>query len=417
MFEDDLIDFFYSVEIKILIIILLLGAMNKIDFETKKKNMLQKHEDLISMKNKILDKYECGIYDRYENPVITDAHVPLNWKYDFNQESNPFLMQRLGINVVLNSGAIEFNGKVVLMPRIEGWDRKSFFGIAESDNGIDNFQFWDYPVRLPDLYPDETNVYDMRLVKHEDGWIYGTFCSESHDDSQPHDISAALAHCGIIRTKDLKTWERLPNLQTTSDQQRNCVLHPEFIDGKYAFYTRPLADFLSLGGGEGIGWGFCDDIQNAKIEEEVFIDERVYHTIKEGKNGQGPAPIKTSEGWLHLAHGVRACAAGMRYVLYMFMTSLEDPTKKIYEPGGYIISPRGDERIGDVSNVVFSNGWVMRDNGKVFIYYGASDTRLNVVTSTIDKLVDYVKNTPPDALRSVECVKQRIDLIKKNQKL
>ena len=331
--------------------------MIKSEFDSRKKALLKKHEQLRTKANHVLKKYENGIYDRYVDPVLTDAHVPLDWKYDFNQETNPHLLQRLGINVVLNTGAIEFNGKVVLMPRIEGWDRKSFFGIAESKNGIDNFKFWDYPVKIPDIYPDETNVYDMRLVQHEDGWIYGTFCSESHDDSQPDDLSAALAHCGIIRSKDMKSWERLPNLKTTSDQQRNCVLHPEFVEGKYAFYTRPLADFASLGSGEGIGWGLCVDITQAVIEKEVFIDERVYHTIKEGKNGQGPAPIKTSEGWLHLAHGVRPTAAGMRYVLYMFMTSLEDPTRKIFEPGGHIISPLGEERVGDVSNVVFSQ-WV-----------------------------------------------------------
>lgn len=389
--------------------------MNKSEFDNKKKSMLEKHEAFSTKPNMVLEKYENGIYDRYVDPVLTDVHVPLDWKYDFNHETNPQLMQRLGINVVLNTGAIEFNDKIVLMPRIEGWDRKSFFGIAESENGIDNFNFWDYPVELPDLYPNETNVYDMRLVKHEDGWIYGTFCSESHDDDQPDDLSAALAHCGIIRSKDMKSWERLSNLKTASDQQRNCVLHPEFVNGKYAFYTRPLADFASLGGGEGIGWGLCDDITNAVIEKEVFVDERVYHTVKEGKNGQGPSPIKTDEGWLHLAHGVRPTAAGMRYVLYMFMTSLDDPTKKIYEPGGHIISPRGEERLGDVSNVVFSNGWVKRSNGEVFIYYGASDTRINVATSTIDKLVDYVKNTPPDALRSVDCVQQRIELIKNNR--
>ena len=391
--------------------------MNKLDFDSTLKNMLAKHRDLTSKQNRILEQYENGIYHRYEDPVLTDGHVPLDWKYDFDYETNPHLLQRLGINVILNTGAIEFNGKVVLMPRIEGWDRKSFFGIAESENGIDNFKFWDFPVQISDLYPNETNVYDMRLVKHEDGWIYGTFCSESHDDSLPNDLSAALAHCGIVRSKDLLSWERLPNLQTTSDQQRNCVLHPEFVDGKYAFYTRPLADFLSLGGGEGIGWGLCDDITKAIIEEEVFIDQRVYHTIKEGKNGQGPAPIKTDDGWLHLAHGVRACADGMRYVLYMFMTSLDDPTKKIHEPGGYFLAPRGEERVGDVSNVVFSNGWVKRDNGDVLIYYGSSDTRINVATSTIEKLVDYVKNTPPDALRSVDCVKQRIELINKNREL
>ncbi len=391
--------------------------MNKEEFKPNKERLLQNHEALLRRPNRILQKYENGIYDRYEYPVLTDEHVPLNWKYDFNFESNPHLMQRLGINVVLNSGAIEFNGKVVLMPRIEGWDRKSFFGIAESQNGIDNFRFWNYPVQIPDLYPNETNVYDMRLVKHEDGWIYGTFCSESHDDSQPHNISAALAGCGIIRSKDLKSWERLPNLKTSSSQQRNCVLHPEFVDGKYAFYTRPLNDFAALGSGEGIGWGLCENIENPKLDKEIIFDERVYHTIKEGKNGQGPAPIKTSEGWLHLAHAVRGTAAGARYVLYMFMTSLEDPTRKIFEPGGHFLSPMGEERVGDVSNVVFGNGWVKRSNGEVLIYYGASDTRLNVATSTIDKLVDYVKNTPPDALRSIDCVNQRIELIKRNDQL
>ena len=391
--------------------------MNQGTFKLKKERLLQNQEALIRRPNRILEKYENGIYDRYEYPVLTDAHVPLNWKYDFTFERNPHLMQRLGINVVLNSGAIEFNGKVVLMPRIEGWDRKSFFGIAESENGIDNFRFWNYPVQIPDLYPNETNVYDMRLVKHEDGWIYGTFCSESQDDSQPHDISAALADCGIIRSKDLKTWERLPNLKTSSSQQRNCVLHPEFVDSKYAFYTRPLNDFAALGSGEGIGWGLCENIENPVLDKEVIFDERVYHTIKEGKNGQGPAPIKTSEGWLHLAHAVRGTAAGARYVLYMFMTSIDDPTRKIYEPGGHFLSPRGEERVGDVSNVVFGNGWVKRSNGEVLIYYGASDTRLNVATSIIDKLVDYVKNTPPDALRSIDCVNQRIDLIKRNDQL
>ncbi|NJN28432.1 MAG: glycosidase [Cyclobacteriaceae bacterium] len=389
--------------------------MDKSTFENKKQSLLAKYEALRTKANKVCDKYENGIYDRYELPALTDAHVPLEWKYDFNYVSNPHLMQRLGINAIMNTGAIELDGKIVLMPRIEGWDRKSFFGLASSENGLDNFRFWDYPVALPDLYPNETNVYDMRLVKHEDGWIYGTFCSESHDDSQPGDLSAALAHCGIVRTKDLKIWERLPNLKTRSDQQRNCVLHPEFINGKYAFYTRPLADFASLGGGEGIGWGLCDDITHAVIPQETFIDTRVYHTIKEGKNGQGPAPIKTHEGWLHLAHGVRPTAAGMRYVLYIFMTSLEDPTKKIYEPGGYFISPRGSERLGDVSNVVFSNGWVKRSNGEVLIYYGASDTRINVVRTSLDKLVDYVKNTPADALRSNDCVQQRIALINRNK--
>jgi 4-O-beta-D-mannosyl-D-glucose phosphorylase len=389
--------------------------MNETAFDSRKQILLSNYTSLQTKPNKILDKYENGIYDRYENAALTDAHVPPQWKYDLNFKTNPFLLQRLGINAIMNTGAMEYNGKILLMPRIEGWDRKSFFGIAESENGIDNFKFWDYPVEIPDMYPEETNVYDMRLVKHEDGWIYGTFCSESHDDSKPDDLSAATAQCGIVRTRDLKKWERFPNLKTNSDQQRNCVLHPEFVDGKYAFYTRPLADFAALGTGEGIGWGLCDDITNAVIEKEIFIDTRIYHTIKEGKNGQGPAPFKTEEGWLHLAHGVRPCAAGMRYVLYMFLTSLDDPTKKIYEPGGHFLSPRGTERTGDVSNVVFSNGWVKRDNGEVFIYYGSSDTRINVVTTHIDKLVDYVKNTPPDALRSADCVKQRIDLIKKNQ--
>ena len=303
------------------------------------------------------------------------------------------------------------------MARVEGWDRKSFFAVAESRSGIDRFAFRDYPVRLPDYEPQETNVYDMRLVRHEDGWIYGMFCAERHDDAKPGDLSAAIARCGIARTKDLLKWERLPDLKTNSLHQRNCVLHPEFVKGKYAFYTRPMTDFAATGSGDGIGWGLCDDIEHAVIGEEQIIDPRFYHTIKEGKNGLGPAPIKTKRGWLHLAHGVRNTAAGMRYVLYVFLCDLKDPAKVLRAPGGYFLAPEGDERVGDVSNVVFANGWVARANGDVFIYYGSSDTRTHVATTTVDRLLDYVTNTPADGMRSSVCVEQRCRLIEKNLRL
>jgi 4-O-beta-D-mannosyl-D-glucose phosphorylase len=326
-------------------------------------------------------------------------------------------MTRLGVNCVFNVGAMEWNGGVALMARVEGWDRKSFFAVAESRNGVDNFRFWDYPVRMPELDATETNLYDMRLVRHADGWIYGLFCAERHDDSRPDDLSAAIARCGIARTKDLVKWERLPDLKTPAQHQRNCVLHPEFVNGKYAFYTRPMSDFAATGSGDGIGWGLCDDITRAEVKRETIIDARFYHTIKEGKNGLGPAPIKTERGWLHLAHGVRNTAAGMRYVLYLFLCDLEDPSKQIAAPGGYFMGPENDERVGDVSNVVFANGWVARRNGDVFIYYGSSDTRTHVATTTVEKLLDYVTNTPPDAMRSKLCVEQRCRLIEENRRL
>jgi len=372
-----------------------------------------KYNKLVNMKNEKSDFYN-GIYDRYKNPVLTRGHIPLTWKYDLNPETNPYFMERIGVNAVMNSGAIELNGKFYLVARIEGNDRKSFFGVAESDNGIDGFKFWDYPILLPDTCKEETNVYDMRLTKHEDGYIYGVFCSESKD-TKVKDLSAAVAAAGIVRTKDLKNWERLENLKTLrSPQQRNVVLHPEFVNGKYAFYTRPMDDFIDTGSGGGIGFGLCDDITNAVIDEEVITSARKYHTITEAKNGAGAVPIKTDRGWIHIAHGVRNTAAGLRYVIYAFATSLEDPTKVIAEPSGLLIGPMGEERVGDVSNVVFTNGAIARDNGDVFLYYASSDTRMHVATTTINKLIDYVFETPVDPLRSVECVAQRCDLIKKN---
>ena len=374
---------------------------------------LEKYNKLISRKN-IKSEIYNGIYDRYQYPVLTREHIPLHWKYDLNPETNPYFMERLGVNAVMNSGAIELNGKYYLVARIEGNDRKSFFGVAESDNGIDGFKFWDYPILLPDTCPEETNVYDMRLTKNEDGYIYGVFCSESKDKTV-NDLSAAVAAAGIVRTKDLKTWERLDNLTTLrSPQQRNVVLHPEFVNGKYAFYTRPMDDFIETGSGGGIGFGLCDDIEHAVIDEEKMTSLRKYHTITEAKNGAGATPIKTDRGWIHIAHGVRNTAAGLRYVIYAFATDLNDPSKVIAEPSGMLIGPREGERVGDVSNVVFTNGAIARENGDVYIYYASSDTRMHVATTTIDKLIDYVFNTPSDPLRSVECVAQRCDLIKKN---
>lgn len=374
---------------------------------------LEKYNKLISRKN-IKSEIYNGIYDRYQYPVLTREHIPLHWKYDLNPETNPYFMERLGVNAVMNSGAIELNGKYYLVARIEGNDRKSFFGVAESDNGIDGFKFWDYPILLPDTCPEETNVYDMRLTKHEDGYIYGVFCSESKDKTV-NDLSAAVAAAGIVRTKDLKTWERLDNLTTLrSPQQRNVVLHPEFVNGKYAFYTRPMDDFIETGSGGGIGFGLCDDIEHAVIDEEKMTSLRKYHTITEAKNGAGATPIKTDRGWIHIAHGVRNTAAGLRYVIYAFATDLNDPSKVIAEPSGMLIGPREGERVGDVSNVVFTNGAIARENGDVYIYYASSDTRMHVATTTVDKLIDYVFHTPKDPLRSVECVAQRCDLIKKN---
>ena len=367
----------------------------------------KKQEELIGRKNEKTDFYN-GIYDRYKYPVLTREHIPLTWRYDLNPKTNPYFMERLGVN------AIELNGKYYLIARIEGNDRKSFFGVAESDDGISGFKFWDYPILLGDVCPEETNVYDMRLTKHEDGYIYGVFCSESKDTSV-NDLSAAVAAAGIVRTKDLKVWERLDNLKTlNSPQQRNVVLHPEFVDGKYAFYTRPMDDFIDTGSGGGIGFGLCDDIEHAVIDEERITSRRKYHTITEAKNGAGAVPIKTEKGWIHIAHGVRNTAAGLRYVIYVFATALDNPAEVIAEPSGMLIGPRDWERVGDVSNVVFTNGAIAKENGDVYIYYAASDTRMHVATTTIDKLLDYVFNTPEDPGRSVECVAQRCELIRRN---
>lgn len=374
---------------------------------------LEKQERLLNRKNEKTSFYN-GIYDRYQYPVLTREHIPITWRYDLDPKDNPYFMERLGVNAVMNSGAIELNGKFYLVVRIEGNDRKSFFGVAESESGIDGFRFWDYPILLDDVCPEETNVYDMRLTKHEDGYIYGVFCSESKDTSV-NDLSAAVAAAGIVRTKDLKNWERLDNLKTLrSPQQRNVVLHPEFVDGKYAFYTRPMDDFIDTGSGGGIGFGLCEDITHAVIDEEKLTSLRKYHTITEAKNGAGAVPIKTEKGWIHIAHGVRNTAAGLRYVLYAFATDLNDPSVVIAEPSGMLLGPREDERVGDVSNVVFTNGAIARDNGDVYIYYASSDTRMHVATTTIDKLIDFVFNTPKDPGRSVECVAQRCELIKKN---
>jgi 4-O-beta-D-mannosyl-D-glucose phosphorylase len=374
---------------------------------------LEKYNKLINKKNEVSPIYN-GIYDRYVNPVLTNEHIPLFWKYDLDEETNPYFMERLGVNAVFNSGAIELNGKYYLVARIEGNDRKSFFGVAESDSPVEGFKFWDYPVLLPDTCKEETNVYDMRLTKHEDGYIYGVFCSESKDHTI-NDLSAAKAEAGIVRTKDLKTWERLNNLKTlNSPQQRNVVLHPELIEGNYAFYTRPMDDFINTGSGGGIGFGLCEDITNAVIDKEIITSQRKYHTITEAKNGAGAVPIKTEKGWLHIAHGVRNTAAGLRYVIYVFATSLKEPAKVIAEPSGFFLAPLGSERVGDVSNVAFTNGAIAKDNGEVYIYYASSDTRLHVAATTIDKLLDYTFHTPKDPLRSVECVQQRCDLITKN---
>ena len=374
--------------------------------------LTKEYDELISRENeKILPGN--GVFERYKYPILTADHPPLEWRYDFNPETNPYLMERFGINAVFNAGAIKFNGKYLIMARVEGHDRKSFFAIAESPNGIDNFRFWEYPVQLPDLYPEETNVYDMRLTKHEDGWIYGIFCSESKDPDAPAgDLTSAIAAAGIIRSRDLKNWERLPNLVSQS-QQRNVVLHPEFVDGKYALYTRPQDGFIDAGGG--ISWALIDDITHAVVKKEIVIEQRHYHTIKEVKNGEGPHPIKTPEGWLHLAHGVRACAAGLRYVLYLYMTSLDDPSKVIAQPGGYFMAPVGEERTGDVSNVLFSNGWIADEDGTVYIYYASSDTRMHVATSTIERLIDYCRHTPEDRLRSTTSVKSIYDIIEANK--
>lgn len=383
------------------------------EFNERRTKVFDAYEKLINRKNEKTD-YMGGAYDRYKYPVLTADHAPIIWRYDLDPETNPFFMERLGINAVLNSGAIELNGKFYLVARVEGNDRKSFFAVAESDSPVDGFRFWDYPVLLPDTNPEETNVYDMRLTKHEDGYIYGVFCSESKDTSS-NDLSAAVAQAGIVRTKDLKTWERLPNLKSRSPQQRNVVLHPEFVNGMYAFYTRPQDDFIQTGSGGGVCFGLAKDITNAEIcTEETVISPRVYHTITEVKNGAGAVPIKTPKGWIHIAHGVRNTAAGLRYVIYVFATDLNDPSKLIASPSGLFIAPHGEERVGDVSNVVFTNGAIARENGDVYIYYASSDTRVHVASTTVEKLMDYTFNTPSDPLRSVDCVKQRYDLISKN---
>ncbi|WP_281559505.1 glycosidase [Thalassomonas sp. RHCl1] len=382
-------------------------------FQEKVQQLITRQQAFLATPN-VAKQDSNGIYQRWQNPVLTRDHAPVSWRYDFNEQSNPFLMERQGINATFNAGAMLFNGKYVLAVRVEGDDRKSFFAIAESPNGVDNFVFRDKPITMPETDDPDTNVYDMRLVAHEDGYIYGLFCTERKDFSQPDDLSAAVAQCGIARTKDLDNWERLPDLITYSGQQRNVVLHPEFVDGKYALFTRPQDGFISVGSGGGIGWGLTESMENAEIKEEVIVDAKQYHTITEIKNGQGPAPIKTEQGWLHLAHGVRNTAAGLRYVLYTFMTELERPWVVSHKPAGHLIAPQGSERVGDVSNVVFSNGWIVNEDNQVFIYYASSDTRMHVATSTVEQLVDYVLNTPEDGLFSALSVRKRNELIDRN---
>jgi 4-O-beta-D-mannosyl-D-glucose phosphorylase len=385
------------------------------NFEERVLNLQNHQEKLINQSNLSIQS-DNGIFNRYQYPILTAAHVPLNWRYDFNESSNPFLIERLGMNAVLNAGAIKWNDKYILMARVEAIDRKSFFAIAESPNGIDHFKFWDYPTLMPETEDPDTNVYDIRLVAHEDGWIYGLFCTERRDpNANEGDQSAAIAQCGIARTKNLVDWERLADLKTPSPQQRNVVLHPEFVNGKYAFYTRPQDGFVEAGNGGGIGFGLANSMENAVIDKEEVIDRKIYHTVYESKNGLGPAPIKTSKGWLHLAHGVRNTAAGLRYVLYMFLADLNDPSKIIHKPAGYFLAPENEERIGDVSNVVFSNGWIADEDGTVFIYYASSDTRMHVATSSIEQLLDYVINNPEDGYRSATTTQTIINMIKKNK--
>lgn len=389
--------------------------LDKITPEKRLQMLKQEHEAFLSQKNIPIAEYN-GIYQRYENPIVSDKHVPLDWKFDFNLDRNPMLLQRLGINAAFNAGAMKFNDKYVLAVRVEGWDRKSFFAIAESENGIDNFRFWEKPILLPENEDPDINVYDMRLTQHEDGWIYGIFCTERKDPNAPAgDTSSAVAGAGIVRTKDLLNWERLPDLEAGDSQQRNVVMHEFFYEGKYLLYTRPQDGFIETGSGGGIGIGYVKDMTNPVLEDEHIIYEKTYHTIYELKNGLGPAPIKTEKGWLHLAHGVRMCAAGLRYVLYLFMTDLQDPSKVIARPGGYFMAPQNEERIGDVSNVLFSNGWITDDDGTVYIYYASSDTRMHVATSSVDRLVDYCINTPEDGLRTGASVQTIIDLIDRNK--
>lgn len=387
------------------------------DFSERLAQLTKHQAELVQQQNFIVEPGN-GIYHRYQNPVVTAAHVPINWRFDLDEHSNPYLMERLGINAVFNAGAIFFEGKYHLMCRVEGNDRKSFFALASSENPVQGFQFDGEPFELPQTAELDVNVYDMRLVKHEDGWIYGIFCTERKDKSVPEsDTSTAIAQAGIIRSKDLKQWERLPDLKTPSPQQRNVVLHPEFVDGKYGLYTRPQDGFIEAGSGGGIAWAFVESMENPVADMETLIDPRVYHTIKESKNGQGPAPIKTKDGWIHLAHGVRNTAAGLRYVLYLFVTDLSKPWEIIYRPAGHLIAPQNEERIGDVSNVVFSNGWIAEADGTIYLYYASSDTRLHVAKSSIAQLLDYAKNTPQDGLFSNESVKQHLALIKKNAAL
>lgn len=386
-------------------------------FYKRLKELEKQHRQLISRVNEPLAATN-GIFQRYKYPVLTAQHTPVFWRYDLDPDTNPFFIERFGINAAFNAGAIKFKDKYILMARVEGLDRKSFFAVAESPDGVNYFRFWDYPVIMPETEIPDTNIYDMRLVQHEDGWIYGLFCTERRDASASEgDQSAAVAQCGIARTKDLINWERLADLKTPSAQQRNVVLHPEFVNGKYGFYTRPQDSFIEAGKGGGIGFGLADDITHAVITEEFIIDQKMYHTIYEVKNGQGPAPIKTNYGWLHLAHGVRNTAAGLRYTLYLFMTDPHDITKVINKPAGYFLAPEGEERIGDVSNVVFSNGWIADDDGTVYIYYASSDTRMHVAVSSIDQLLDYVMNNPEDGFRSATSVDTLINLIERNKKL
>jgi 4-O-beta-D-mannosyl-D-glucose phosphorylase len=386
-------------------------------FAARVKAVRAAHEAFLKRKNAVDSEWDNGVFERFKYPVVTSRHAPLEWRYDFNPATNPFFLERLGINATLNPGAFYWNGKIHLVVRTEGCDRKSFFAIAESPNGLDNFRFWDEPCDIPELKP-ETNLYDMRITFHQDGWIYGVFCAEAKDpNASAGDLSSAVAQAGMVRTKDFKRWERLPNLKTPASQQRNVVLHPEFVQGKYAFYTRPMDGFIDVGSGGGIGWTLCADIATGVTGPETIIDERAYHTIKESKNGQGPVPFKTSHGWLHLAHGVRNCAAGLRYVTYLFMTSLEDPAKVIARPGGYFLAPFEGERVGDVSNVTFSNGWVRLPDDTVLIYYGGSDTRCYVARSTMAKLVDWCLHTPEDGATTRGCVDQRLALIRANRAL
>lgn len=385
--------------------------MNMELFNQRKKQISREYRELIERKNRPMPGN--GIFERYVYPVITADHIPIEYRYDLNPETNPYFMERIGVNATMNSGAIYLDGRYLLVVRVEGVDRKSYFAVAESDNGTDNFRFWDRPLTIPETEDPDTNIYDIRLTRHEDGWIYGIFCSERPDPASPPGIFGARAAAGVVRTRDLKSWERLPDI-VSKTQQRNVVLHPEFVNGKYALYTRPQDGFIDAGNGAGIGWALVDDMTRAEIREEKIIDRRYYHTIKDAKNGEGPAPIKTSRGWLHLAHGVRACAAGLRYVLYLYMTALDDPSRKIASPGGYLIAPRGDERVGDVSNVVFSNGWIVNERNEVFIYYASSDTRMHVATSTVDRLVDYCFHTPEDGFRSAASVREINRLIENN---